>query len=262
MAKALNPANPASSGALAAERGDFITAQAAANGLQANACLVDLNKRDGDDNKPYIITGGSSEAPGDLLIALREVYWLAPGKLVAEANGIDTNNKPGKWINAHSDTAGGWTGWQRESVEPEYISYTGELSDFGGSLPGSIYAVKYPLRRKVDIHIDCGIEMANPTPTDTDFRFINMTLLNSVLGVNGLGWNTATQSRVTVERANNTSVHAGILGRIGLKFPADGGIGRAYLDDLNAIGKWPHSQTDLLAAGNYFHIDVWQADYT
>lgn len=238
----------------------FAAASASANGTLTDGLLVSTTSPVGAGNLPKIAAKGTtSQIPADLQTGVREVYWAESGKVVAVITGIDTDGRPGRWINSYVAGAG-WAGWQQETTGPLVVHGTGNLTAVGGTVPGTICGIKYPSVRKVDVHIDCSIEAA-PTQT-SDFAFLPMDTIRDKLGVASLSWDPATQSRVIVESAADYGAATGTWGRAGLRLGTGGDIRRQYTTDLNTTGSWSAGTTAVFRVGTYLHIDVWGADYT
>lgn len=255
----MNTSNPFNADALGLN--PFIPAAALANGTQANSLLVNTSTPTGRYNVAQIVTGESASAPDDLQVGVREVYLAKSGTVIIVITGVDTSNRPGRWINSYI-SGNGWAGWQRETTGPLAVHGTIQnLSAVGGVIYASLCGTKYPSVRKVDLHISCGIATA---PTDTaTYALLDMGAVRDKLGVSTLTWDAATQSRVIVESAADYGASAGLWGLAGLRLSVGGAICRQYAtSNLATVGSWAAGTASITRAGNYLHIDVWGADYT
>ena len=81
-----------------------------------NALLVDPHNQNGANNKDCLVTSSSSQAPGNLLWGIRQVFWHADSDLVLKITGKDINNKGCIWINSLmlKDGRYHWLGWSRD----------------------------------------------------------------------------------------------------------------------------------------------------
>lgn len=255
----MNTSNPFNEDALGLN--PFVPAAAMANGEQKNALLVSTDTPTSRYNMAQIVTGESASAPDDLQVGVREVYLAKSGTVIAVITGVDTSNRPGRWINSYI-TGVGWAGWQQETTGPLLVRGTSaNISSVGGVIYASLCGTKYPSLRKMDFHISCGIATA-PTDTTT-YGLLDMSTVRTKLGVSTLTWDAATQSRVIVESAADYGASASTWGFAGLRLTTGGAICRQYTTtNLETVGSWSAGTAAITRAGTYLHIDVWGADYT
>lgn len=96
----------------------WIPVMARNNGVLSDACLVDINTKDGVWNKPRVVDSATTiSMPEDCAWGVRTVEWFAKNAVFVKIVGVKTDGKStGVWVNGYWNNArdgyANWIGWK------------------------------------------------------------------------------------------------------------------------------------------------------
>ena len=104
----------------------WITKDAAANGILADAITVSAESADGENNIPKLVVAGTTIGmPFNCQLGIRTVEWYSASKAFCRILGIDTTGMPAMWLCQRDTTGNAWTGWLQTDMVTEIDMYPG-----------------------------------------------------------------------------------------------------------------------------------------
>ena len=130
------------------------------------------------------------------------------------------------------------------------------------SFPAHIVCIRYPNNKCVS-HISCKCESVTQPEEERYLSFFSINALKAACRVNSISW-TQDQTRAFVYSTVNT-LNAEVLGRsgLGVEYTPSGYflLARTYDDAMN-WGGWGNEAKNLYVLNNWYHMDIWGADYS